>query len=307
MPYVDVAVPPRAARAASAAARWDRLEVARPDLRPAVALQRRLIGLVVQLTETVEQARLPRLSLPPRYLAAKLGRGIPALSGEPIPLPVVALRPALLHLCTELAQGGAGDAAVHIRDAVESGGLDAASLLTASLAREQHAIRTAAAHKGLAADLLWLVAELAVSPFVYVLERSLFAGERQQLLLGEALARWERGYCPACGSWPALAEANGDRRVLRCSFCAAAWEPATHACIYCRDSGEAFTTRAIGAPDRRLELCTACSGYLKIVDVAGFCPFPLIAIADLETMELDVAAMQEGYRRPALPEFQTRR
>src|SRR5436189_2313606 len=37
-------------------------------------------------------------------------------------------------------------------------------LLTASLARNQAAIRTGASHRGLAPDLVWLVAELAVSP-----------------------------------------------------------------------------------------------------------------------------------------------
>ena len=32
-------------------------------------------------------------------------------------------------------------------------------------------------------------------------------------------------------------------------------------------------------------------------------PFPLLAIADLETMDLDVLAMQQGYQRPALRNF----
>ena len=90
MPYVALAPATRESRLAAAGARWDALLAVRPDLEPAVALQRQLIGLVVDLADTIEHGRLPRLSLPPKYLAAKLGRGVPALAGEPIPLPVAA-------------------------------------------------------------------------------------------------------------------------------------------------------------------------------------------------------------------------
>src|SRR5262245_51246096 len=112
--------------------RWDALDAARPDLQPAVALQRRLLGIVMDAAAAIEARPLPRFSLPPKYLAAKLTRGVPAFAGEPIPLPVPTLQPALIALCDALAAGGAGDTATHIRDAVETGGMEAGSLLTAS-------------------------------------------------------------------------------------------------------------------------------------------------------------------------------
>ena len=169
----------RESRLAAASARWAALLAVRPDLEPAVALQRQLIGLVVDLAETVERSRLPRLSLPPRYLAAKLARGVPVLAGEPIPLPVAALKPVLVRLCEELAAGGAGEAADHIKTAIVETRMDAGSLLTASLARDQAAIRTGRQPSRSAADLLWLVAELAVSPFAYALQRALLSAEPQ--------------------------------------------------------------------------------------------------------------------------------
>src|SRR5262249_31778700 len=116
------------------------------------------------------------------------------------------------------------------------------------------------------------------------------------------------GYCPACGSWPALAESVGGQRVLRCSFCAAAWQLDEYACIYCGDSGDGFVTAAPDEErkDRRVEVCATCGGYLKTVDVAELSPFPLLAIADLETMDLDMAAMEKGYGRPPLRAFTTK-
>lgn len=308
MPYVALAQATRKARETVAATRWDALLSLRPELHPAVALQRDLLTCVADVAEVIEGGRLPRLSLPPRYLAAKLGRGVPALFGEPIPLPVPILKPALLGLCGALARGGAGEAAEHIRSHIDETRIDAGSLLAASLKRDQTAIRTGATHRGLAPDLLWLVAELAVSPFVYALQRSLFGAAPPGSALREALDAWSHGYCPFCGSWPALAEVAATHRVFRCSFCALAWEPNTYACGYCGEAGEKFVTAAPDEErkDRRVEVCSSCGAYLKTIDVAALSEFPLLAIGDLETMDLDMAAMERGYNRPALKDF-TRR
>jgi formate dehydrogenase maturation protein FdhE len=50
-------------------------------------------------------------------------------------------------------------------------------------------------------------------------------------------------------------------------------------------------------------VCGTCHSYVKTVDVTEPSPFPLLAIADLETMDLDVLAMQQGYQRPPLRSF----
>jgi FdhE protein len=309
MPYVALAATTRQDRLAAATARWDAILASRPDLAPAVELQRHLIGLVVDLADTIECGRLPRLSLPPRYLAAKLASGVPVLQGEPIPLPVATLKPVLLQLCEALARGGAGEPAEHIHAALHETRMDAGSLLTASLKRDQVAIRTGAVHRGLAPDLLWLVAELAISPFAYALQQCLIGAALVDSPLRAAADAWAHGYCPLCGSWPALAEVAAGHRVLRCSFCALAWELGTPGCVYCGDHGEKFVTAAPAADrsDQRLDVCGTCRGYLKTVDVPELSPFPLLAIADLETMNLDLAAMERGYGRPPLKEFATKR
>ena len=308
MPYVPVSAEKRRnvleAVLDTAERRWRGILETRADLAPAIDLQRHLLTLVGQLGGTIEHGRLPRLSLPPKYLAAKLARGVPAFSSEPIPLPVALMRTTLVQLCEALAAGGAGETATHIRDAIDNGSMESGSLLAASLARNQAAIRTGATHRGLAPDLVWLVAELAVSPFVHTLQRTLFSSPTDDTLRS-ALEGWNRGYCPACGSWPALAEVVGGHRTLRCSFCSSAWELNQYACIYCEESGEEFVTAAPNEErkDRRVEVCTACGGYLKTVDLAELSPFPLLSISDIETTDLDVAAMEHGYARPALKEF----
>jgi len=277
--------------------RWDALRAARPDLAPAVDLQQNLLHIVITVAEAIE-GKLPRLSLPPRYLDAKLKRGVPILIGEPIPLPLQLLKSAFLDLCDALAAGGAGEAAEHIKASVADGRMEAGSLLTASLSRNQDAIRHGAVHRGLAPDLVWLLAELATSPFAHALQRA----------LSPSNADWNHGYCAVCGSWPALMEVVDGHRVLRCSFCASAWEMNQYCCIYCNDSSDKFITAAPNQEQiqRRLEICGTCQGYLKTVDAAELSPFPLLAIYDMETMDLDLAAMEHGYSRPPLKEFSRR-
>lgn len=304
MPYVALTPVSRETRAAAAEARWEALQVATPELGPAIALQRELLGLVWDVADSLD-GRLPRLSLPPKYLATKLLRGVPALSGEPIPLPVPLLKPSLIRFCDALERGGAGEAAAHIRAQLDETRMDAGSLLSASLKRDQQAIRTAASHRGLAPDLLWLIAELAVGPFVHALQRALLGHTDAGSPLRNALDAWDHGYCPLCASWPALAEVADTHRVLRCSFCSLAWQLNRQACVYCGQDGDAFVTAAPDQTrkDRRLELCNGCRAYLKTIDVPALSPFPLLAISDLETMDLDMAAMERGYGRPALKDF----
>jgi FdhE protein len=304
MAYVTIQALSRENLLDSARQRWQVIREARPDLEPALALQGELLTHLIDLAAALSKGRLPRLSLPPKYLAAKLTRGVPALAGEPIPLPVPVLTPTLFQLCDALASGGAGDAATHIRESMDSGRLEAASLLTASLHRDQAALRTGAMHRGLSPDLMWLVAELAVSPFAHALQQMLF-GSIEAGDLRDALDAWNHGYCPACGSWPAVGEVAAGHRTLRCSFCSCAWELSTYACIYCEESGDAFVTAAPDAErkDRRIEVCSTCGGYLKTLDVPGLSPFPLLSISDIETTDLDVAAMEHRYARPPLKNF----
>lgn len=308
MPYAALPQVSRDVRLAQAEARWAVMLAEKPDLRAAVALQRALIGLVVDLSEAFQAGRIARLSLPPRYLTTKLGSGIPALTGEPIQIPAEAMRPTLLSLCRALAEGGGGEATLQIRTAMEQGRLDVPALLTLTLRREQGALRAVATRAELGHDLLWLVTDLAVSPYAHALLDSLFGALPAGSPLAVALDGWTRGYCPLCGSWPTLAEAHGDGRRLRCSFCAAAWDVPEGSCLYCGDASERFTTMITdpARPRRVVQTCGACRGYAKVIDIDTSLPFPLVALADLESMDLDLAAMQHGFARPAIKQF-TRR
>ncbi|MGH9314102.1 MAG: formate dehydrogenase accessory protein FdhE [Vicinamibacterales bacterium] len=282
--------------------RLEALTAARPDLALAAALQRALLGRIIASTDRLEaEPTTTRTLVPPSTAISRLKQGLPVLRGDTVQMPVLLLAPELAPLCATLAEGGAGDPARHIADALHEGRIDRGSLLAASFRRDQSAIRTFARHASLSPDLLWLVGELAAGPFAFSAQTRVFADDEARA----ARDAWDRGYCPACGSWPAIAELAGGARRLRCSFCAAAWQPSVCRCVYCAEEGPAFS---LAAPDEerpawRLELCAACGGYLKSIEAAAPIRYPLLAVDDMETTPLDIVAMDRGYGRPPLPDF----
>ena len=276
-----------------ATTQWAEISANWPDLAPAVSLQQRLVKLTLDASTAIQAT--PSLDLSPDAILAKSARGLPALRNEIVPIPPV-LKEFLLPFCEALAEGGAGDSALHIRDAIAARSIDADSLLSVSLARNQKAIRTSALHMGFSPDLVWLIGELGSAPLAHHLSSSV--ADRRSFINDV----WMRGYCPFCGSWPVFIEARPAAQTLRCSYCAFGWTLDSRRCVYCANTGEDFVTAApdVNQPQRRVELCGRCSGYTKVIDVAESTPFPLLAIADLATIDLDQGAMERGYRRPEM-------
>lgn len=282
--------------------RWTALERERPELAEAVVLQRRMVRRGLALAAAIDDLPLPDTGDGARKLNAKrpiLSGAAGVVDGEPF-------TPFVLGFCDDLAQGAAGRPAARLRAALDRGAIDMGSLLTGSLLRQQTAIRMKANQVGVAPDVLWLVAELGAAPLAHRLQRArLQDAAAGDSALRAALDAWDEGSCPACGSWPALAEEVDAARHLRCSFCGAAWQSAVRRCIYCNEAGESFVTAALAESEkqsRRAELCRACGGYLKNLASAGLTPFALLPVVDLASSDLDVGAVERGYIRFSMRE-----
>jgi FdhE protein len=117
-------------------------------------------------------------------------------------------------------------------------------------------------------------------------------------------ASWRHGYCPVCGAWPALAEARGiDRsRWLRCVRCGSDWAAAESLCVFCgtRDQEQlGLLGDDAGAGRRQVETCSACRSYVKTIATLEGSPRTEVVLDDLASVDLDLAALSEGYSRPA--------
>jgi FdhE protein len=289
-------------RRARAEARWASLVQSEPQLSRAIALQRRTLGTQLDLLWAIAPLVAGATVPPETAVLSRLADGLPVLRAELAPLPVDVLTPVAVDLGAVITEASGYAAARRAADALESGAVDPARLMALVYQRDQDAVRQISIDHALNVDMLWLLGDLVVAPIAHLQQRAALRDNDAESPVREALERWDHGYCPACGSWPSLAEFFFGERLLRCAFCACTWRPRVDQCVYCRTRDERFATivpdRA--RPGRRLELCKACGGFLKTLDTEQVTPFPLVAIEDLGSVDLDQAALGHGFKRVAL-------
>lgn len=144
-------------------------------------------------------------------------------------------------------------------------------------------------------DALATVARLAAVPLLHACGR---------MLQDQVPPTWSHGYCPICGSWPLLAELRSLERTrqLRCGRCGADWRVTWLRCTYCgeRDHDRLGTLVLENEPETwTVETCSRCAGYLKAVTTLRAIPPFHLLLRDVETVELDVAALERGFSRPS--------
>jgi len=219
--------------------------------------------------------------------AVKLESGVPLLRGEAIPLDVAAFTRRWLDICTVVEHNRKGPTA----EAMRRGLLDPKQLTADVLAGRPEAIHARMDSLGLDAGLAATVLRLTLFPVLTQLHEALTSTPN---------GRWERGYCPTCGSWPLLGEFRGleQTRFLRCGQCAAEWEFPRLRCPFCsctdhRQLGFFFVESEEGKS--RVATCDACRGYVKMVSTLTVLSPPMLLTADVATMHLDLAAADRGY------------
>ncbi len=172
-----------------------------------------------------------------------------------------------------------------------SSSLDACALLEAAIVADRARLDAIARASGADADALAAVAAVAAMPLLQA------CGRRW---LSRVPGAWDHGYCPICAAWPAFAEARGLERArrLRCARCGGDWWIEWLRCPHCgiRDHDRLGALVPEGLSERRkVETCGACRHYVKTLTTLTPTAPADVAVEDLATVELDVAALAHGY------------
>ena len=203
-----------------------------------------------------------------------------------------------------------GSAAQRTAERLAREDVDVAPLLEAALNADAEPIRRAALERGLDPDAFARLLELALQPMLWE------AAARCAALTD--IDKWDRGFCPVCGAWPAFAELIGaeKRRVLRCGRCGTWWSWLVLLCPYCgnddhrtlgtmtpvEDSARSTPGDGVLSTPRsaqqRVDVCERCHGYVKAIATFNAVPTPRIAAEDAATVHLDIGAREAGYTRP---------
>jgi FdhE protein len=261
----------------------DRLKTCRPEWAPWLAV----VEEIVRETATSRWAAAVPAGVPTQEAAT------PLLAGAVLDLEAEAIR-GLFQRLVGIAASSETSKMATLRAVVETE-LDALELFTASLCQDRARLGEVARASGADSDALQAVAALLPVPFLQACRHA----------WASAISRsWVEGYCPVCGAWPAFAEVRGIERAryFRCGRCGGAWHARLLNCPYCAERDHGGLVSLVpenGGTHAVIDACKRCSGYVKAFTRLQGCAPDAVMLEDLASVELDVAAVELGYTRPA--------
>ena len=220
--------------------------------------------------------------------------GVPLLHRTTLRADSGQLRRLLADLATEIA--ASSDAASRLVSALQHGEMEVIEIIRAAIGYDEERLDQLAREGNIEPSILGVTAQVGALPLL------LACGQQFDSLV--ASISWSEGYCPVCGGWPTLAEMRGLAREhwLRCGRCASSWQYGLGVCAFCREGDHeqlGYLAPERERESRRAVTCESCHGYVKTFATLGALSAAEILARDLSSLELDVAALDEGYERPS--------
>ena len=221
----------------------------------------------------------------------------PRLAGVPVTADLSKIRRWQQHLLQTAAQSGAPK--MSQLNSLQKAAINSAALFEAALCEDGAALKQMADDLGVDPEPFSAVSALNAVPLLHACNR------RWQ---GSRAPGWTAGYCPTCGAWPAFAETRGIERsrYLRCGRCGAEWQAHALFCCFCSNSDHKELGSLVpekSGSSRAIETCTRCRGYLKTFTTLQGSPATRIMLDDLASVDLDIAALEQGFERPPGPGY----
>jgi len=217
---------------------------------------------------------------------------VPLLAGVNVELEQGSIRPLFEHLVRIAHRSGTAKMAT-LESALHAE-LNMRSLFQASLRQDADRLTEIAAVIGADPEALQAIAALFPVPFLQACNRRWAPSIAQS---------WMEGYCPVCGAWPALTEVRGIERsrYFRCGRCGAEWQCHCLFCPYCGMTNHEELVSLVpekSGSNAVIDACKRCLGYVKTFTKLQGSPPARVLLDDLASVELDVAALEQGYKRP---------
>jgi len=182
----------------------------------------------------------------------------------------------------------------NINQAVRKGEIDLEELFSKVVEGDKGYVDSIGEKTGLNTWLLTFLAESSINPFLEAYAEKLKGYVNQE--------SWLKGYCPVCGSAPAMGELRMEtgEKILQCSSCGFKWRFKRLGCPFCGNANHEklryFHTETDGKA-YRVDVCEECKKYIKTIDLRELNREAILPLEDLGTLHLDILAREEGYKR----------
>jgi FdhE protein len=217
----------------------------------------------------------------------------PLLAGAMLTVPAEAMRRGLKRSLRAAAASVTPNLAT-LRSALNAN-LDDAAMFEASVCQDVDRITALTPGSGVNLEAWQAVIALVAFPLLHACRR------RYASAMPES---WVEGYCPICGAWPAFAEVRGieQRRFFRCGRCGVEWHARLLRCAYCNMTDHDELVSLV--PEHSgvhavIDACRRCHGYVKALNRLQGCDPETVMLEDLASVDLDIAALDQGYARPS--------
>ncbi|NVM56788.1 MAG: formate dehydrogenase accessory protein FdhE [Desulfobacterales bacterium] len=182
------------------------------------------------------------------------------------------------------------EAGTKVMDALDKGTLYTSVLFSKILSDDNDYFDEVAKNLEIDKKLLAFMAYGSMKPSLCL------CAEQLSTYLGED-TQWEKGYCPICGSPPALSILRGEgERSLICTFCSHEWQTPRIYCPFCdnRDQKTLHYFFSEEERDYRVDVCDKCHKYIKTVDTRKMKHPVYPFVEQISTLHLDMLAQEKG-------------
>jgi FdhE protein len=239
-----------------------------------------------------EQVRLTSIEIPGKLLSIKREEGFPLIDRTGFAVDVEASESLLRELCGVAVETNEvlAEAGKKLVDALDKGRLDASTLFAKILSEDRQGFQRVAKELDVDEHILAFFGYNSVRPSLSLCAEQLTAH------LGDGMS-WKKGYCPVCGSPPALSILRDEgNRFLVCSFCGHEWHTQRIYCPFCNNQDHTKLHYFFGEEEKnyRVDVCNVCRKYLKTVDTRelNHPVYPLLE--QVSTLHLDLLAREQG-------------
>ena len=243
---------------------------------------------------TKSHIRLQPIEIPEDLLAVKRKEKFPLIARKDFRVDIKASEALLREICQLACEANEvlTHAGVKLMDALDKGTVDAPTLLSKTLSEDDIYFDETAKSLEIDKEVLLFMAHGSIRPSL-----SLCAGQLATYIDKDTL--WEKGYCPVCGSPPAISILRGEgERFLFCSFCDHEWHSQRIYCPFCENKDQKTLHYFFSEEEEeyRVDVCDQCRKYIKTIDTRKIKRPVYPFVEQVTTLHLDMLAQNQGFQ-----------